>query len=118
MNEPKMSEEAARLFELLEIPNNRYALNELKKYISRIERERDEALAKLTWRPIDSADKGDHETQGDTILVAPSGRLNRARVAFWAFGERGEWLSAENCVPLGDPQPTHWMPLPPPPNNT
>ena len=60
------------------------------------------------WRDIDSAPR-----DGSSILLAgqylASGK--------WEI-ETGQYLAYRRAWPcVGEDQPTHWMPLPPPPNN-
>lgn len=58
------------------------------------------------WRPISSAPKGEHLIVGD--------RENTV-VAFWDERGGGFWASTvEDQIEI-DFEPTHWMPLPPPP---
>lgn len=65
----------------------------------------------MTWRDISTAPR-----DGTEVLVAmPSGALTVAR---WQVDRRytagGVWYHA----PFALPQPTHWMPLPDPPETT
>jgi hypothetical protein len=54
------------------------------------------------WQPIETAPK-----DGTAVLVGRAGRYPRVTPSIWSE-EMCKWLN------MGD-QPTHWLPLPPPP---
>ena len=64
------------------------------------------------WQPIETAPK-----DGSLIMI---GRLGWAMPARWRFYETlgsGYWVFSNNQhIKKTDSQPTHWMPLPEPPN--
>ena len=71
--------------------------------------------AAMQWRPIEEAPKEPVEegwTRGPLIYVQPA----------WGGWDIGWWDLRLNCFRMtgddgpGDEQPTHWMPLPPPPS--
>ena len=63
------------------------------------------------WQPIDSAPK-----DGTQILTVTNGRGGRPYIAVtgWPVGWTGKWPTAYMALADGA-EPTHWMPLPPPP---
>jgi hypothetical protein len=65
----------------------------------------------MTWQPIDTAPK-----DGTAILIHPA--AGEMRVVHWRI-DRGYW-STDSWDDGGydaDMHPTHWMPLPPPPED-
>jgi hypothetical protein len=71
------------------------------------------------WRPIDTAPK-----DGSFVFLGFFGKENHemlppAIVGYW---ERDGWFEPQECYQLDDEEvdeqdrPTHWMPIPPPPN--
>ena len=63
-------------------------------------------MGEMTWRPIETAPK-----DGTDILLGFEPAIGWQRIGK-AWG--GQWVSAWNHHPIHD-QPTHWMPLPEPP---
>lgn len=68
------------------------------------------ALSQSAWRPIEEAPK-----DGTVILVVPAGGEFNTSVAFYYPGSAGAvWIIPETNRYL-TVEPTHWMPLPEPP---
>lgn len=79
----------------------------------------------MNWQPIETAPYTDHMNQ---ILLA--WRLRPISTGWWAIDEDYDtrdgkwWVSPEegwradgdSCIPIESGWPTHWMPLPEPPN--
>lgn len=75
-----------------------------------------------TWQPIETAPR-----DGRLILVfdrrtgSPRAGCRRGRGSMVAWYDLGSWQSHELDSPWGGsycPTPTHWMPLPEPPEDT
>jgi hypothetical protein len=78
---------------------------------SQLEQWRDKALElaqREEWQPIVTAPE-----DGFHLL------LYRPDICFVGYyAARGDWVISAPGLPLMDPQPTHWMPLPKPPEAT
>jgi hypothetical protein len=63
------------------------------------------------WQPIETAPRDGHD-----ILITNRGHGMLVRIAFWdeAFGVGGRWSTWPGRNPALY-EPTHWMPLPEPP---
>lgn len=66
------------------------------------------------WKPIDSAPKD------GSIILAWSEDMDEVLAIVWAESRGGSWrLAGCSSLELGSwGQPTHWMPLPAPPDNS
>lgn len=64
------------------------------------------------WRPIESAPK-----DGMPVQVGWIGRTWEASKSHCEYGEWGYLTREMGFIPWCE-QPTHWLPLPPPPENT
>ncbi len=74
----------------------------------------DEERVVVGWKDIETAPKGKHVLVWDGIGVSISfwGKVSHVPIYGWL------WLYADcEDISLMDPKPTHWMPLPPPPNS-
>lgn len=81
-------------------------LEQLKSYV----KEGETSMEVTGWQPIETAPKDDT----NVLLWWPFWVKNRPTIGW--FGHRGiqQWVCPEACEGDGDP-PTHWMPLPVPP---
>lgn len=71
----------------------------------------------MEWLPIDTAPIegiNDHEDVRRVLICAPGWR---EPVIGYRYDDGGPWYHADECadVPYGECNPTHWMPLPQPP---
>ena len=67
------------------------------------------------WQPIGTAPKDGAEI----LLYFPEGKIGSAKWRKGIFGGPKEWFSAEGSrLCLAYDPPTHWMPLPPPPEES
>lgn len=70
------------------------------------------------WRPIETVPK-----DGEPVLLAAEGFDRGVGVAAWddEWSPDGWWMCDDGKqaidLPLRGPAPTHWMPLPDPPEN-
>lgn len=84
------------------------------------ERSRAESLERrLAWRPIETAPKADDNFElSQTIILGFAAEEEdyapRSREGFWSHGLQ-RFSSSLDPMWDGSPQPTHWMPLPDPP---
>ena len=71
-----------------------------------------------SWQPIDSAPKGGSDDE--ILLWFPwTGELGCMMIGVWGYasdGERHCWVDPHEYQMLGDP--SHWRPLPKPPERT
>jgi hypothetical protein len=64
----------------------------------------------MNWKPIETAPK-------DGTAVDLWIDFRRITDAYWRKGPMGEGWHYASGEGMDDSQPTHWMPLPPPPTN-
>jgi hypothetical protein len=63
------------------------------------------------WQPIETAPK-----DGSNVLLSPAFERERVTVGSWDLDDVGEGGQCWRCLELSERlEPTHWMPLPSPP---
>jgi hypothetical protein len=84
----------------------------LLSHIAALESELVEAKAKVEWRPIETAPK-----DGTRVMLGwPGGGV---RYGFYLNNTNWKgWRGPSMELPFPSPPPTHWVPLPPPPQTS
>ena len=64
------------------------------------------------WRPIETAPRHGDDEESVSILTYPHYRVTHWNTEDEGFVRYSEFVEGYVLI---DPQPTHWLPLPPPP---